>query len=107
MRVDKSGYRLSVLVLAFGDFRRARLGRVDFRFWETMSADIELNFGGYDLCRPEVSRKKLRPSNSSFCSKQNYQLEIGPSWIVANIPSGVASIPFSLSYVRGRAQMRT
>ncbi len=23
----------------------------------TMSADIELNFGGYDLCRPEVSKK--------------------------------------------------
>jgi hypothetical protein len=34
MRVDKSGYRLSVLVLGFGDFRQARLGRVDFRFWE-------------------------------------------------------------------------
>jgi hypothetical protein len=23
----------------------------------TMSADIELNFGGYDLCRPGVSKK--------------------------------------------------
>jgi hypothetical protein len=23
----------------------------------TMAADIELNFGGYDLCRPEVSKK--------------------------------------------------
>jgi hypothetical protein len=22
----------------------------------TMAADIELNFGGYDLCRPEVSK---------------------------------------------------
>jgi hypothetical protein len=23
----------------------------------TMAADIELNFGGYDLCRPEASKK--------------------------------------------------
>ena len=26
-------------------------------FQHTVSADIELNFGGYDLCRPEASKK--------------------------------------------------